>query len=352
MSMSQSDLALSNAIASNQSSKGTVIPNRIFVGGIAPETTDSQLKEFFSSFGAVKDTKIICDRSGASKGYGFVTFETQEDADKIINKESANLVFKERKLNIGPAVRKQVQPQIPAHNFSNMLIPAQLQSLYMQQPYTYTAATPLPNQVPSTPTIQYTNPATTQQWGFQPTPSTCVATPIYPDSAMYAVANNSNQAVQQQYLDVSEGTMHENSSNDVESRCNLVPTSAEALHTQLNSCQAITSLMSVQPGRPLPQSHLYNSTSPQPPPIKKMAPMASHFGDATMRCFSTPYVTGNMKPAVMPASICPSSRGPGLALLAGNPHDLRFKLEHERLATNIANIAPPTPPATPSAGSN
>ncbi|XP_067934337.1 protein boule-like isoform X4 [Watersipora subatra] len=265
MSMSQSDLALSNAIASNQSSKGTVIPNRIFVGGIAPETTDSQLKEFFSSFGAVKDTKIICDRSGASKGYGFVTFETQEDADKIINKESANLVFKERKLNIGPAVRKQqlyprlvdgipsvsgaatmfltsagaygyaapgglavmpndgyqqalhqqqVQPQIPAHNFSNMLIPAQLQSLYMQQPYTYTAATPLPNQVPSTPTIQYTNPATTQQWGFQPTPSTCVATPIYPDSAMYAVANNSNQAVQQQYLDVSEGTMHENSSND------------------------------------------------------------------------------------------------------------------------------------------
>lgn len=138
----------------------------------------------------------------------------------------------------------------------------------------------------------------------------------------------------------------------VESRCNLVPTSAEALHTQLNSCQAITSLMSVQPGRPLPQSHLYNSTSPQPPPIKKMAPMASHFGDATMRCFSTPYVTGNMKPAVMPASICPSSRGPGLALLAGNPHDLRFKLEHERLATNIANIAPPTPPATPSAGSN
>ena len=40
--------------------------------------------------------------------YGFVTFETQEDAEKIIKKESENLVFKERKLNIGPAVRKQV----------------------------------------------------------------------------------------------------------------------------------------------------------------------------------------------------------------------------------------------------
>lgn len=40
--------------------------------------------------------------------YGFVTFETQEDAEKIISKESQNLIFKDRKLNIGPAVRKQV----------------------------------------------------------------------------------------------------------------------------------------------------------------------------------------------------------------------------------------------------
>lgn len=90
---------------------GTVIPSRIFVGGIAANTTDAELKQYFSNYGAVKDTKIITDRAGVSKGYGFVTFESQEDADRIIKKESDNLIFKDRKLNIGPAVRKQGLPR-------------------------------------------------------------------------------------------------------------------------------------------------------------------------------------------------------------------------------------------------
>lgn len=90
---------------------GTVIPNRIFVGGIAANTTEQELKQFFSAYGAVKDAKIIADRAGVSKGYGFITFENQEDADRIIKKEvnveSDNIVFRDRKLNIGPAIRKQ-----------------------------------------------------------------------------------------------------------------------------------------------------------------------------------------------------------------------------------------------------
>lgn len=90
---------------------GTIIPSRIFVGGIAANTTDAELKQYFSTYGAVKDTKIITDRAGVSKGYGFVTFESQDDADRIIKKESDNLIFKDRKLNIGPAVRKQGIPR-------------------------------------------------------------------------------------------------------------------------------------------------------------------------------------------------------------------------------------------------
>lgn len=86
---------------------GTLIPNRIFVGGIAANQNEQELKQFFSAYGAVKDCKIIADRAGVSKGYGFVTFETQEDAEKIIKKEADNLIFKDRKLNIGPAIRKQ-----------------------------------------------------------------------------------------------------------------------------------------------------------------------------------------------------------------------------------------------------
>lgn len=88
---------------------GTLIPNRIFVGGISSNTTEEELKGFFSPFGAIKDVKIIYDKSGLSKGnYGFITFESQETAEAIIKKDAETLIFKDRKLNIGYAVRKQI----------------------------------------------------------------------------------------------------------------------------------------------------------------------------------------------------------------------------------------------------
>ena len=49
------------------------------------QTNEHELKSFFDSFGSVKDVKIISDRAGVSKGYGFVTFDAQDVAEKIIN---------------------------------------------------------------------------------------------------------------------------------------------------------------------------------------------------------------------------------------------------------------------------
>jgi hypothetical protein len=85
---------------------GTLIPNRVFVGGISTSTTESELHQLFSEFGNVKQTKIIADRSGVSKGYGFVTFETEEEARRL-QAASEDIVLKERKLNIAPAIKKQ-----------------------------------------------------------------------------------------------------------------------------------------------------------------------------------------------------------------------------------------------------
>ncbi|KAM4560516.1 protein boule-like [Odontesthes bonariensis] len=84
---------------------GTIIPNRIFVGGIDYKINESDLRRVFSQHGAVKEVKIVIDRSGMSKGYGFVTFETQEDVLKILN-DANGICFKEKKLCIGQAVRK------------------------------------------------------------------------------------------------------------------------------------------------------------------------------------------------------------------------------------------------------
>ncbi|NXI39322.1 BOLL protein, partial [Galbula dea] len=85
---------------------GTVTPNRIFVGGIDVKTKENDLRMFFTQYGTVKEVKIVSDRAGVSKGYGFITFETQEDAQKILQ-EVTKLDYKDKRLNIGPAVRKQ-----------------------------------------------------------------------------------------------------------------------------------------------------------------------------------------------------------------------------------------------------
>ncbi|NXF00937.1 BOLL protein, partial [Smithornis capensis] len=85
---------------------GTVTPNRVFVGGIDLKTSENDLKRFFAQYGSVREVKIINDRAGVSKGYGFVTFETQEEAQKILQ-DAKKLNYKDKKLNIGPAIRKQ-----------------------------------------------------------------------------------------------------------------------------------------------------------------------------------------------------------------------------------------------------
>ncbi|KAM9766916.1 protein boule-like [Menidia menidia] len=84
---------------------GTIIPNRIFVGGIDYKVNESDLRHVFSQHGVVKEVKIVIDRSGLSKGYGFVTFETQEEVLKILNNANG-ICLKEKKLCIGQAFRK------------------------------------------------------------------------------------------------------------------------------------------------------------------------------------------------------------------------------------------------------
>jgi cold-inducible RNA-binding protein len=54
---------------------------RLFVGGLAWATDDTSLKQAFEAHGEVTDARVITDReSGRSRGFGFVTFTTEEAA--------------------------------------------------------------------------------------------------------------------------------------------------------------------------------------------------------------------------------------------------------------------------------
>lgn len=56
---------------------------KLFVGGISWNLTWQDLKDVFSEYGEVAHSKIILDReTGKSRGFGFIEFETIEDAAK------------------------------------------------------------------------------------------------------------------------------------------------------------------------------------------------------------------------------------------------------------------------------
>lgn len=86
---------------------GTQIPNRVFVGGIALTMTESELFEVFANFGRVRTARIIHDKSGRPKGYGFVTYVTEAEA-KWVHDNMPYVYFGQRRLNVAPAFKKQV----------------------------------------------------------------------------------------------------------------------------------------------------------------------------------------------------------------------------------------------------
>ena len=58
---------------------------KLFVGSLSWNTDDRGLREAFSPFGEIAEATVIVDRdTGRSRGFGFVTFEDDEAADKAI----------------------------------------------------------------------------------------------------------------------------------------------------------------------------------------------------------------------------------------------------------------------------
>ncbi|VAI38692.1 unnamed protein product [Triticum turgidum subsp. durum] len=70
--------AMLQAVRSMSSSK-------VFVGGISYGTDDQSLADAFSNYGQVVESKVIMDReSGRSRGFGFVTYTSAEEAGAAI----------------------------------------------------------------------------------------------------------------------------------------------------------------------------------------------------------------------------------------------------------------------------
>lgn len=59
---------------------------KLFVGGLSWGTNDDGLREAFSRFGSISEARVIMDReTGRSRGFGFITFDDDQDAINAMN---------------------------------------------------------------------------------------------------------------------------------------------------------------------------------------------------------------------------------------------------------------------------
>ena len=60
---------------------------KLFVGSLAWGTTDETLQAHFATVGTVASAKVVTDRdTGRSRGFGFVEFDDDKEADAAIEK--------------------------------------------------------------------------------------------------------------------------------------------------------------------------------------------------------------------------------------------------------------------------
>ncbi|XP_055356365.1 protein boule-like [Paramacrobiotus metropolitanus] len=104
----------------------SLLPNKVFVGGLAEKTETRDLREMFNEYAPVQDVKIIVDRSIISKSgdprrYAFIAFESPEEVKKVLAALSdKSLDLHGRRLTVGQAFRK---PQIYNRYLAPTLLP-------------------------------------------------------------------------------------------------------------------------------------------------------------------------------------------------------------------------------------
>jgi RNA recognition motif-containing protein len=79
----------------------------IYVGNLDFKVNENELEGIFVEHGTVSSCKIIIDKySGRSKGFGFITMENEDEANKAIQ-ELNGTTFKNREIVVNEAKPKK-----------------------------------------------------------------------------------------------------------------------------------------------------------------------------------------------------------------------------------------------------
>ena len=82
----------------------------MYVSNLSFHTSDDDLKNLFSQFGAVSSAKVIMDRdTGKSRGFGFVEMNSDSEAKEAI-KNLNNKDIEGRLMSVSVAREKSARP--------------------------------------------------------------------------------------------------------------------------------------------------------------------------------------------------------------------------------------------------
>ena len=84
---------------------------KLFVGSLAWATNDDGLNAHFAQCGTVASAKVVTDReSGRSRGFGFVEYDNDAEADAAIEKLN-NSELDGRQITVGEARPREDKPR-------------------------------------------------------------------------------------------------------------------------------------------------------------------------------------------------------------------------------------------------
>lgn len=79
---------------------------KIFVGGVGLDVTEEEFKEYFSQFGKVVESTLMSNKdTGRPRGFGFITFESEESAKAVLAKRK-EIVIKDKLVEVKEALPK------------------------------------------------------------------------------------------------------------------------------------------------------------------------------------------------------------------------------------------------------
>src|SRR5579871_3359427 len=75
--------------------------NKLYVGNLPYSVSEDQLRGIFASYGEISQLSLIMDRdTGRPKGFGFITFATQQAAEKALEQNGKDMGGRPLRVNI------------------------------------------------------------------------------------------------------------------------------------------------------------------------------------------------------------------------------------------------------------